>query len=128
MTEEEITQKNILEYQKTVTDLCRKVAVNPKLYTAYVVQDELPCLIPVSGVLEVVTEDYTREIASLRALVKELADALNHELSTGCVCCLAAHQTSKCPHSVCDRKDNRALVAKAREVVSKTETTAEVCK
>ena len=72
MAEEEITQKKILEYQKTVAELCRKVAEDPKRYTAYVMQDELPCLIPIDGVFAVVDAAYMREIAAKDAEIKQL--------------------------------------------------------
>lgn len=57
-------------------------------------------------------------IKYLRALVKALADGLNHELETGCIRCMEAHSSTKCPHAACDRHENRALVEKAREVLN----------
>ena len=62
-------------------------------------------------------EHARQEIEKRDALIKELADALNHELEIGCSRCLVAHQSNKCPHPACDRIGNRALVAKAREAV-----------
>lgn len=66
------------------------------------------------------------ENTKLRSIVNALADGLNHELEIGCVRCMEAHSSNKCPHAACDRNENRALVVKAREAVSKMETTTEV--
>lgn len=79
MAEEEIAQENFLKYQKMVADLCRKVANDPKRYTAYVMQDELPCLIPVSGVLAVVVEDYICKLAAKDAEISRLVNTINTE-------------------------------------------------
>lgn len=60
----------------------------------------------------------SKDVAYLRSLVKDLADGLNHELEIGCVSCMAAHSSNKCPHAACDRNENRALVAKAKKAVN----------
>lgn len=82
----------------------------------------------IDGEIKDLRETVNTEIASLRALVKELADALDGFTCKGdCekYCVIDEHTKDK---EECVHIDNRALVAKAREVVSKMETTTEVCK
>mgnify|MGYP003327267593 CR=1 FL=1 len=128
----------IPEYLTKVNELCEKVAENPERHEAFLMQDDVGYIIPVSRILEITAEKHKQEIAdfqrrydecvrkfneadadrcrirdenaSLRSLVRELACALELRPVCGGNC-------EKCKsNDICRFNKERALIAKAWEM------------